>query len=78
MNSFFFFLSKLIVNRILIVFFNKIVYYCKKKKKKKSIIELYGLCIVRVLVQESTGAFNPFWQTCSTFNFCILQYAFVT
>ena len=77
MNSFFFFLSKLIVNRILIVFFNKIVYYCKKKKKK-SIIELYGLCIVRVLVQESTGAFNPFWQTCSTFNFCILQYAFVT
>ena len=76
MNSFFFFLSKLIVNRILIVFFNKIVYYCKKKKKK-SIIELYGLCIVRVLVQESTGAFNPFWQTCSTFNFCILQYAFV-
>ena len=64
--------------------FTKLIFFNKNNRanflvqKKKSIIELYGLCIVRVLVQESTGAFNPFWQTCSTFNFCILQYAFVT
>ena len=63
-----------------LIFFNKnnrANFVVQKKKYNRALRAVYFLRI-RVLVQESTGAFNPFWQTCSTFNFCILQYAFVT